>query len=256
MFKKLGIQLYTVRDHMNTAEDIRATFKTLKSFGYDQGQTAGCAIPFEEFGKIAAEENFEIVGTHEDFDYMLNNTEQAIKDHQALNTKFMGIGGMPGEYYASAEKTLEFCNYANTIGERIKPYGMKFTYHNHSGEFKKFGGSDTMMDILYKNTDPETVSFVLDTYWVQHGGGDVRQWLEKLAGRIDILHLKDMRVTTWDPEICEIGNGNLWWSEILKIAEATGVKSIVVEQDCNWMNGEAFESAKISADYLAQFLDK
>lgn len=256
MFKKLGIQLYTVRDYMNTSDDIRATFKKLKAMGYDQGQTAGCAIPFAEFGKIAAEEGIEIVGTHEDFRNLYDNTEQAIKDHQALGTTNMGIGGMPGEFYESEEKTLEFCKYANTIGERIKPYGMKFTYHNHSGEFKKFGGSDTMMDILLKNTDPETVSFVMDTYWVQHGGGDVCRWIEKFAGRIDILHLKDMRVKVWDPEISEIGNGNLCWGEILKVAEETGVKSIVVEQDCNWMNDDPFESAKISADYLAQYLDK
>ena len=33
MFKKLGIQLYTVRDYMNTADDIRATFKKLKAMG-------------------------------------------------------------------------------------------------------------------------------------------------------------------------------------------------------------------------------
>ena len=256
MFKKLGIQLYTVRDHMNNAEDIRATFKKLKALGYDQGQTAGCAIPFAEFGKIAAEEDFEIVGTHEDFRYLLENTEQAIKDHQALGTVNMGIGGMPGEFYASEEKTLEFCKYANEIGEKIKPYGMKFTYHNHSGEFKKFGGSDTMMDILLKNTDPETVSFVMDTYWIQHGGGDVCDWIEKFAGRIDILHLKDKKVTNWDGEIGEIGVGNLPWKKILDTAERTGVKTIVVEQDCNWTDDDAFKSAKISADYLAQFLDK
>lgn len=49
-----------------------------------------------------------------------------------------------------------------------------------------------MMDVLVDGLDPKTTSFVLDTYWVQHGGGDVRAWMEKLAGRIDILHLKDM----------------------------------------------------------------
>ena len=56
MIKKIGVQLYTIRDYMQTAEDIRASFKKLKAMGYDQGQTAGCAIPYEEYGKIAAEE--------------------------------------------------------------------------------------------------------------------------------------------------------------------------------------------------------
>ena len=39
MFKKLGIQLYTVRETMRDAEGIRATFKALKEMGYDQAQT-------------------------------------------------------------------------------------------------------------------------------------------------------------------------------------------------------------------------
>jgi hypothetical protein len=29
------------------------------------------------------------------------------------------------------------------------------------------------MDMLVDGLDPEKISFVLDTYWVQHGGGDV-----------------------------------------------------------------------------------
>ena len=136
------------------------------------------------------------------------------------------IGGMPGEYYESKAKTLEFCEIANKIGAALKPYGMKFTYHNHSGEFKKFpdSGDDTMMDILLKNTDPETVSFVMDTYWIQHGGGDVCDWIEKFAGRIDILHLKEMGRNNNGPFITEVGNGNIWWEGVLETAEKAGVK--------------------------------
>ena len=35
MFKKFGIQLYTVRETMKDAESIRATFKALKEMGYE-----------------------------------------------------------------------------------------------------------------------------------------------------------------------------------------------------------------------------
>ena len=257
MFKKLGIQLYTVRETMRDAESIRATFKALKEMGYDQAQTAGCAVPYAEFGQIAKEEGIEIVGTHEGFQGMLEDIDAVIVSHKELGTTNVGIGGMPGDYESSYEKTLEFCKLANKIGAALKPHGMKFTYHNHAFEFKKFpeSGDDTLMDILLKNTDPETVSFVMDTYWIQHGGGDVCDWIEKFAGRIDILHLKDKRVTQWDGEIGEIGSGNLPWKKILETAERTGVKTIVVEQDCNWKDDDALKSAKISADYLKKLLN-
>ena len=42
---KLGVQLYTVRDFMKDEEQIKCTFEKLKKLGYDQAQTAGCAIP-------------------------------------------------------------------------------------------------------------------------------------------------------------------------------------------------------------------
>ena len=106
-----------------------------------------------------------------------------------------------------------------------------------------------MMDILVENLDPDKTSFVLDTYWVQHAGGDVCSWIEKLAGRIDILHLKDMGVNKErQPFITEVGNGNMDFDKIIKTAEKTGVKYYVVEQDT--CPGDPFDSVKMSSDYI------
>ena len=110
------------------------------------------------------------------------------------------------------------------------------------------------MDKLYEGLDKATTSFVLDTCWVAAGGGDVREWMEKLAGRIDILHLKDMakRANPDEQFITEIGNGNLYWEGILETAEKIGVKYYVVEQDI-WP-GDPFDSIKISSEYLKKFM--
>ncbi len=53
MFHKFGIRLYTVRDFMKTEGDIRESFRKLKAMGYDQAQTANCAIPYADYGRIA-----------------------------------------------------------------------------------------------------------------------------------------------------------------------------------------------------------
>lgn len=92
--KKIGVQLYTIRDFMGDEESIRTSFKKLKAMGYDQAQTAGCAIPYETFGRIAQEEGLEIVGTHDDFGMMLNEPERAMAAHRALGTTNMGVGGV------------------------------------------------------------------------------------------------------------------------------------------------------------------
>lgn len=254
--KEIGLQLYTIRDFMKSEEDIRESFQKMRKYGYTQGQTAGCAIPYADFGRIAKEEGIEIVGTHDNFDLMVNDFEQALENHKLLGTSNMGIGGIK---CASADEVKAFIEKANLVGEKAAKHGMKFTYHNHSHEFFRWENGKTTMDMLVEGLNPETTSFVLDTYWVQYGGGDVRCWIEKLAGRIDILHLKDMRIQ-WSkeqpatPQITEIGNGNLNWELILDTAKKCGVKYYVVEQDYNYQVN-CFASIKTSADYLKKFMD-
>ena len=133
----------------------------------------------------------------------------------------MGIGGNRS---SSIDEVKAFIEKANIIGEKAAKHGMKFTYHNHSHEFFRWENGKTTMDMLVEGLNPDNTSFVLDTYWVQYGGGAIRYWIEKLAGRIDILHLKDMRIL-WSkdqpatPKITEIGNGNLNWKLILETAK-------------------------------------
>ena len=253
--KEIGLQLYTIRDFMKTEEDIRESFQKMRKYGYTQGQTAGCAIPYADFGRIAKEEGIQIVGTHDNFDMMVNDFEQSLENHKLLDTTNMGIGG---KHYNSVYEVEDFIEKANMVAEKAARNGMKFTYHNHSHEFHKWENGKTTMDMLVEGLDPDTTSFVLDTYWVQHGGGDVRYWIEKLAGRIDILHLKDMkRILPKDntpvQQITEIGNGNLCWDLILDTAEKTGVKYYVVEQDTGYAVN-CFRSIKQSADYLRKFM--
>lgn len=244
---KIGVQLFTVRDFMNTEEDVKRSFEKIKALGYDEIQTAGCKIPYETFGRLAKEAGLTVVGTHDNFDLMCNDPETAMRNHDLLDTKIMGIGGF---FKNTAEDYRAFIERANTVAKSIRARGFKFTYHNHSHEFRSLDGK-LIMDILLEGLDPTNTGFVLDTYWVQHGGGDVRYWLEKLAGRIDILHLKDMAKSDGNepPQyITEVGNGNLYWEGIIETALRTGVKSFVVEQDT--CPGDPFDSLRKSADYL------
>lgn len=243
---KIGVQLWTIREHLGTEEQITESFKKLKDLGYDTVQTAGCAVPFEIFGACAQKAGLEIVGTHDDMELMYNDFDTALKNHQALNTKLMGIGG---SFLTETADVKEIIRKANAIGENAIKHGMKFTYHHHSHEFTRNADNLRPIDLLIDGLNPETTSFVADTYWLQHAGADVCQWLEKLSGRIDILHLKDMAVTADNkPFFTEIGNGNLNWDGIMAAAEKAGVKYYVVEED--FCPGEPFESLKMSSDFL------
>ena len=246
MIKELGVQLYTIRDYMKDEESMRESFRKLRELGYDIGQTAGFFIGAEKFAEIAKETGLRICGTHCGFDDLVADPDKAMREHELLGTTNIGIGGMPGDARNDLEGLKKFIDEANEFAAYISKFGFKFTYHNHSFEFRKFDGK-RMMDYLVEGFDKDNVSFVLDTYWVQHGGGDVRAWMEKLSGRIDILHLKDMGMGA-SQYITEIGQGNINFDGIIETADKIGVKYYVVEQDT--CPGDPFDSLRISRDYI------
>jgi len=249
MIKKLGLQLYTIRDFMNDEEQIDESFAKLAALGYSEAQTAGCKIDHVKFAELAKKHGITIVGTHIGFDEIKNDPEGTMKLHKLWGTTNIGIGGMPGPARESEESLKTFIKEFNESAELLNKHGFKLTYHNHSFEFRKVG-KHTMMDMLADGLNPKTTSFVLDTYWVQHGGSDVRAWMEKLAGRIDILHLKDMGIKDANPPqfITEILEGNINFDGIIPLAEQIGVQYYCVEQDI--CPGNPFDSLKISADNI------
>lgn len=252
MKKTLSIQVFSVRDKMTTAEETAQTFKVLSSYGYTGIQTAGAfSFGVEEYAKAAKDAGLEVVGTHWGMND-LENTEEAVRVHKLLGTKYAGVGAMSGvrEEGWTKEALLKYIDRANKVGEALAPHGLGFTYHHHAFEFASYG-NETIMDILVQGLDPKTTSFVLDTHWLQKGGVNIIEWLGKLEGRVKILHLKDYGVNFGENNgfITELGSGNINFPEVIKAAEAAGVEHLCYEQDnCHKVN--SLESAKQSAEYF------
>ncbi len=248
MIKELGLQNYTIREHLNTYEEVYEAMKTIKEMGYTVIQTAGEKISLEEMANITKEIGITVCGTHCNFDSLVADPEKAMETHRLLGTTNIGVGGIAGFDKANEEQVKAFIERANAFADIIYEHGFKFTYHNHEHEFRKVG-EKTVMEMLVEGLDPVKTSFCLDTHWVQRGGGDVCTWIEKLAGRIDILHLKDLTMQPdRTPIMCEIGAGNMDFDKIIATAEKTGVQYYIVEQDI--CPGDSFDSVKQSAEYI------
>jgi sugar phosphate isomerase/epimerase len=238
---------------------IGKTFERLVKMGYTEGQTAGLNVEIPAYAELAKKHGMSIVGTHYSFDKILSDPAATMALHDRLGTKNVGIGAMPQEARADYDSLMRFIDSFNKCAALYSKEGYKLTYHNHSFEFVKINGNKTAMDYFAELFDPENVSFVLDTCWVAHGGADIRFWLEKLAGRIDILHLKDIEAFHDESgnitqSFTEIGNGNIWWDGVLETAEKVGVKHYVVEQDGRWINNDPFRSLEASRDYLSKYM--
>ena len=90
------------------------------------------------------------------------------------------------------------------------------------------------MEYMIKNAP--YINFTLDTYWVQYGGVEVCDLLDKLKGRIECVHLKDYKIEQvserkFEPKFAPIGDGTMNFEKIIVKMKACGTKYFLVEQD-------------------------
>jgi sugar phosphate isomerase/epimerase len=124
----------------------------------------------------------------------------------------------------------------NDKGKTLRGLGLRLGYHNHNAEFAPLKGGGTGLEILLKETSPDTVVFQLDTGWAAAAGVDPEKLLARHSRRFQLMHVKDIRASTrpnfvgqQDP--AEVGAGKLDWSSLLPAAFESGVRKYYVEED-------------------------
>lgn len=244
---QLAAQMYTLRKFCTDPTQLAESLAKVKKIGYDVVQISGiCAIEYADLKKILDDTGISVCATHISYDRMRDDTAKVIEEHKLIGCKYPAIGGLPGDY-RNAEGFARFAKEATEVGRKLAAAGLFFGYHNHSFELEKFGNR-TGLQILYEDSDPNFFKAEIDTYWIQHGGGDPAQWIEDLAGRIPLVHLKDMTVRGGQPIMAEVGEGNLNWPKIMDACRSAGVEWYIVEQDT--CERDPFDSLKISLDNL------
>lgn len=248
----IAAQLYTLRDSLKTPKDIARTLPKVREIGYEAVQLSGLGpIGKEELKKLLDESGLVCCATHEPYQRLLKEPEAVAEEHAVLECRYTACPSLPkGMHnetgFREAARTL------SEAGKKLAESGVTLTYHNHSYEFERYG--DRLgIEILYDESDPQHLQGEIDTYWVQHGGGDPVAWCQRLKGRLPLLHLKDYAVSSENrPTFAEIGNGNLDWKAIIAAAEDSGCKWFIVEQDT--CPGDPFDSLKASFDYIGHEL--
>jgi len=248
----LAAQLYTIRQFTQTRNSFAESMKKIREIGYRAVQVSGIGpIPHEDVRRITDDHGLTICITHIPFDQVRGSASEVVDQHHLWGCKHVAIGSMPAEYRTGEEGYRRFAKDASEVGKMLAREGLTFSYHNHSFEFMRFGNR-TGLEILFDESDPGYLQGELDTYWVQHGGGDPAAWVRRLKNRMPVVHLKDMAVISegWNVQqiMAEVGEGNLNWPEILSACKEAGVQWYAVEQDeCQ---RDPFESLQISYQNL------
>ncbi len=226
---KIGAQLYTTREQCKTLEGFAETLKKVADIGYTTVQVSG-TCPYEApwLREQLDKNGLSCVLTHIPVPRLTKETAQVIADHHHFGCEHIGLG-----WYPFSEEGEDYAHFLRTflpVAEQICDGGRYFMYHNHDQEFKRMGDK-IILEKLAEDVPADAMGFTLDTFWIQAGGGDPAQWVERLAGRVPCIHLKDF---AYGRKMAVVGEGNINFDRVFRAAEAAGTRYMLVEQDdCN-----------------------
>ncbi|MEO7801704.1 MAG: sugar phosphate isomerase/epimerase [Ginsengibacter sp.] len=264
----IGLQLYTVRDAMQT--DVAGTLARVAKIGYTsvEGATytgsqlfygmtpAAFAALLKQNGLVMPSAHYRLGEELEKGEAvkgtMLHEWDKAVDDAAALGIKYMVCAWLSPSERGGADKYKALAENLNKAGETCKKAGIQLCYHNHDFEFEK-ENDVYMYDILLNNTGKDLVKMEVDLYWVSKAGQDPIALFDKHPLRFPLWHVKDMDKTA-DKAFTEVGNGVIDFKKIFKHADTAGLQYFFVEQDQT--PGSPFDSITQSINYIKANLSK
>lgn len=254
---ELGAQLFTVRDYTKDLDSFAETLKKTADIGYKNVQvSATCDFEGEWLKEQLDKNGLKCVVTHTPKEQLLSDPEAAARKHSIFDCDNVGLG-----YYKFGDDCLadykEFKRLYMPVAKRITAVGKRFMYHNHNSEFKRLPDGKRVIDCIIEDFPENEIGFILDTFWIQAGGGDPAQWIEKLKGRIPCIHLKDFCYRSGTPVkfsnyFAVVGEGNINFDRVFEKAESSDVKYMLVEQD-DCYGEDPFECLKRSYQNLCSY---
>lgn len=255
---KIGLQMYTMREHTKNLEDYKKTIKRVSEIGYK-------VLQMSKPDFMTVEDNIKLLKQYGlSADSVLRGSMEVIKeaDSAAKEAELYGCDvlrttAIPQELRDMGKDGYKkFAEIMNESGKACKKVGLRYMYHFHAFEWINFG-DERGIDILLNETDPEYVYFYPDVFWLANAGTEPSVSLKMFKDRAFTIHVKDYAIRRLEGKIedvpfffAPVGTGNLNWEGILKTANEIGIESFVVEQD-NCI-GDAFDEIKISYDNLVK----
>jgi len=192
--------------------------------------------------------------THRPFERIRDDLPALIEEHKTLGCDAIGLGYAPDAERQTEEQARAFVRTLQRAADTLAQHGMKLHYHNHDFEFAPLPGSDkSLMDLFWEETDPADFWFIPDVAWAQVAGLDPAAFLEKLKGRVKVVHFKDYVPRPDDrPVFVSLGQGVVDLKACFAACRTQAFPFVMYEQDDSWTNGDPFRATEESLAFFAR----
>ena len=252
MDKRIGAQLFTVREYCKTIEDFDKTCERLHNIGYKMMQVSAVGPTDGKLLKASADKHgLDVTVTHCRDPRYMDDLDGVIEYHKDLDCKIAGLGCMPNIDNFDENVMNDFIrNYGNVVA-KLKDNGLTFGYHNHAVEFKKFKGK-RIMDIIIEEMQSDNFKLIFDVYWATYAGLDPAKFIREHKGSIACVHFKDYTIFGMNEiRMAPVGEGNVEWDNVIDACNEAGVQYAYVEQD-HCYGEDPFECMARSYEFLTK----
>ena len=244
-----ALQLYSVRDKFQ--KDVAGALESVKAAGFDCVELAGtCGLAPDKLQAMLEQAGLKAVSMHVSYAELVRDPAAAAGMADVFGLTEAVVPWLGGDVCNNRSEWLAAVRAMDGVGAKLRERGVRLAYHNHDHEFAKLEG-ETIFDLIFANSAPEHLAIQLDTCWATVGGMDAPALLERRAGRVATVHVKDCRawVPGTRPVLTELGRGIMDWSRVLSAAKAAGARWFIVEQDES--ETDSMESAAVNAAFMA-----
>ena len=256
----VGVQMMMVREQVAT-DGMARVLERIAGLGYNSVEVSQVATDETNIAALAkgrTELGVEVAalsvalqkGPTATGDALETDFEKVVDDCRRLACSYLRIGMMPVTAMVTKPAVEEFARQCEDASQRLLAEGIQLAYHNHHVDYSKHDG-ETLFDMV-RRLSP-SLHFEIDVHWVQRGGKNPVEVLGDVAGRVELVHLKDYRVgllpasaldllTAGDAagfsrefaglvQFAEVGAGTLDFAAIIPAALESGAEHLLVEQD-------------------------
>lgn len=242
----LSFQLYSARDspplEAQLAFVAAAGFTNVETYGGLYGDPASLAAALVSAGLTARSGHFGLDQLENDFDRMVDAAREI-----GIHTLVVPyVGDERGEGTAGWRA---FGERLHVLAARLRAQGLRFAWHNHDFEFVPLpDGTFPIEHILGDELDWEA-----DVAWIIRAGADPAAWLHRFAGRVKLVHVKDIAPlgeNAAEGGWAYVGTGTVDWAGLWRNCVAAGAEIMIAEHD---NPSDAARFARVSAAAMKRF---
>jgi sugar phosphate isomerase/epimerase len=247
-----GLQLYSLRAQA-AEHGVPWVLDKAKEWGIKEVEIAGMGdFSPAQMKEEVDKRGLKAISSHFPYKRLKEDPEGVVKDAKALGLKYAGCAWIDHKAEFDEAECRDAIATFNKVGEMLAKEGITFFYHVHGFEFEKFGDG-TLVDLLFKETKPEFVSYQMDVLWIVFPGQDPVKLLEKYGSRWKLMHLKDLRKGVATGSLSghtdlvndvAIGTGQVDWAAVLAAAKKVGIAHYFIEDESPTVMDQVPQSLK------------